>query len=652
MKKSLLTSVFFLSVLIQVNAQNYFDDFGKINLTELGMTTYNRDNLAEAVVLYDIGKTYFLMYDDGIHFAFERITRIKILSKAGLKYAEVEIPYYIDNEGVEKILDIQGNTYNFENNTPKISRLDPKNIFEEKISDQWRQKKFAMPDVKEGSVIEYRYSIESPFLFNLRDWVFQSTIPTIYSEYTATMIPFYEYTFILQGASKFDVYKNTKGNFKNQYATVQYFDNIYTFGMKNIPAFKDEEYITSINDYIMKMDFQLSVIQYPGGAKKEIITTWPLLIQGLLKLNEFGLYMRSALKSSGEILSTLSLDSKTSKEKTEAIVNYVKSNYNWDGYSSKYANKTGKDFLKTKTGNSAAINLFLSALLTEAGIETYPVLLSTRDHGKIPMDYPFEQFLNYVIVLARIDNQDILLDATEPLSPFGMLPARCINEKGLIVDKEKVEWISLADNGISALTDSVFVSFNETLDSAYADISIQSNGHKALELRRIYHNDAKAFKDLCMKDGMESSSEIAIHNDLAIEKPFAYNYRVTAGVEKVGDKVLVAPFQGLTPEKNPLKLGFRSYPVDMVYSNSNQFVAIIDIPKGYRFMENNKDISIDNALVNIQYQTNIAADKLKITGTYTFKKPVYQPNEYYDLKSYFTKVVETFNNKIVFAKVI
>ncbi len=650
MKRSLLFFFLVVSLILSIQAQNYFDDFGKINLNELQMTTYNRDNLAEAVVLYDIGKTAFITGDFGIHFIFERITRIKILSKAGLKYAEIEIPYYVDNDGIEKMSDIQGITYNFDNNSPRTSRLDPKQVFDEKINENWRQKKFAMPDVKEGSVIEYRYSIESPFLFNLRDWKFQSTIPVVYSEYTTRMIPFYEYTYILQGASKFDVYKNVPGNFKNHYATVEYYDNIYTFGMKNLPAFRDEEFITSINDYIMKMDFQLSLIRYPGGATREIMTTWPLLIQSLLKLNEFGLYMKSVTKSSEELLAAMALGSKSNEDKTRTIINYVKSNFNWDGYSSKFANKSAKEFLKTKTGNSANINLFLASMLSEAGIESYPVLLSTRDHGKIPVDYPFEQFLNYVIVLARIDNKEILLDATEPLSPFGMLPARCINEKGLVVIKEKTEWIQLANNGTSEEIDSVFISVNETLDSAFADIHVQSQGHKALELRRSYHNDADNLKEYCIKEGIELRSEIAVKNEQSIENPFIFDYKVKTAVEIVGDKLLITPFPGLTPSQNPLKVGFRSYPVDMVYSNANSFTAVIDIPKGYRYVESKKNVSVDNALINIQYQIENSTDKLKITGSYTFKKPVYLPHEYYDLKSYFTTIIETFNNKLVLVK--
>jgi len=57
-----------------------------------------------------------------------------------------------------------------------------------------------MPDVRIGSVIEYSYKILSPYIFNLRNWAFQNTIPVMYSEYSTSMVPFYDYVSNLQGA--------------------------------------------------------------------------------------------------------------------------------------------------------------------------------------------------------------------------------------------------------------------------------------------------------------------------------------------------------------------------------------------------------------------------------------------------------------------
>jgi hypothetical protein len=627
-------------------------EFGKLNMDEINLKTYDRDKVAEAVVLYDIGNTYFSYeYEAGFEIMFERTTRIKVLSKAGIKYGEVAVPYFRNDDAHESVYEIDGYTYNLDDNQVKISRLNPDNVYVEKVNDNWSLKKFAMPDVKEGSVIEYKYKTSSPFYFNFQDWTFQGKIPEVYSEYTVRMIPFYEYSYIFQGAAKFDYYNNHKDNLKKSVGSAEYVDNIFTFGMKNVPAFRDEDYITSVNDYIMKLDFQLAAVHHMNGSTENIITTWPMLIDDLLKDNDFGLYMKSVSKNSTEILASLDLATPSLNEKAQRIYKYVKANYNWDGINDMQTRKSYKEFLKTKTGNTANINLFLCSLLNSAGIYACPVLLSTRDHGKIPGEYPFRQFINYVIVMARIDTTDIMLDATEPLSRFGMLPARCINNSGLIVVKDKTQWIPLIDQIESELSDSGHISFNEALDSIVIDYNLLATGHRGLDYRSSYQDDPEEFKKRFYTDEMVIKKEITVKNEHTAELPFIHFYSASLPVEMVGDKLLVSLFPGLVPEENPLKLPFRSYPVDMIYKNKHSFYTTLDIPEGYKYFSQNKTVLVDNNLVSIQYKIEEKENQLVIAGSYEFKKPVYLKHEYYDLKSFMTRIVETFNDKIVLVKI-
>lgn len=633
-------------------AQDRDKDFGKINIEEVSKTTYDLDKIAEAAVLYDLGNAFFTWdQDNGFTIIFERSTKIKILSKAGFKYGEVEIPYYKEKQQKEVVYDIEAYTYNLENGSPSISKLNKDNIFDEKTSENWYRKKFAMPDIKEGSVIEFRYKIESPYFFNFREWSFQSRIPEVYSEFTIRMIPFYEYHCILQGASKCDYSKNVVEFEKKRIGDIEYKEKTFVFGMRNVPAFRDEDYITSMNDYIMKMEFQLGVVHYLTGAKQEIITTWPDFIQKILKMDEFGLYMKSVSKISADMLNSLGISAEPDLKKAETIFKFVKSNYNWNGSSDKFASQTVREFMKTKTGNSADINLFLCAMLNEAGIQAHPVLLSTRSHGKIRVDYPFQKFINYVIVTARFDSMDVMLDATEPLGSFGLLPARSINEKGLIVNTEKTEWTALVDDAHSEVADSSYIAFNDDLDSAYIDCNLRSIGHNGLQCRREFQNDSAGFKKKCFTEGLESKGEVNVQNAYTSELPFIYDYKASMEVENVGGKLLVVPFPGLTMTENPLKLPFRSYPVDMVYKTKHSFVTRIDIPEGFTYLEQIKPVFIDNNLVSIQYQIEIKDKEIVVSGFYEFKKPVYSRFEYNDLRSYMTKIVETFNNKIVLEKI-
>ncbi len=74
------------------------------------------DKDAEAVVLFNIGKSRFEQTENFFDIVFERTTRIKILSEAGMKWAEVKIPYAKEENTYEQVYDIEAVSYNLENN--------------------------------------------------------------------------------------------------------------------------------------------------------------------------------------------------------------------------------------------------------------------------------------------------------------------------------------------------------------------------------------------------------------------------------------------------------------------------------------------------------------------------------------------------------
>ena len=87
-----------LSSLITLKAQSFSKEFGKIGIDEKELTQYAPDESAVAVVLFDIGKSHFVRIGNSFEVVFERTTRIKILSNAGLDWAEVEIPFYQEGQ--------------------------------------------------------------------------------------------------------------------------------------------------------------------------------------------------------------------------------------------------------------------------------------------------------------------------------------------------------------------------------------------------------------------------------------------------------------------------------------------------------------------------------------------------------------------------
>lgn len=648
-----LLSALLTICIVKLNAQEISHTFGAVSNEEMLLEHYEQDPEAGALVLFDIGKAVFTNDDNGFDIQFVRTKRIKIYDKTGLDQAEIAIPYYQDGFGkTEIVTDIEAYTYNMEFGRVVKHSLDKKNIFVEKRTERWFLKKFALPQVKEGSVIEIKYTLKTPFKYNLPDWEFQDKIPTLYSEYEARMVPFYEYSYILQGANKFDHFEAyEQPGVTRQFGVHEFKEMTYKFVMKDVPAFKDESYISSINDYIVKLDFQLAKITNYQGVQLDIITTWPKLNNELLKHTNFGKFINASEKAAKKILeSELYLSGKTETEKCEAIVNYVKSSFTWDGYSAKYAQKSTKDLLKEKAGNSAEINLFLIGMLKAAGLESNAVLVSTRSHGKIPVDYPFEHFFNDLISIVKIDGKYILTDATEDLLQYNRIPYRTINDKGLMVVKDGEYWVTLNQNNTSIQQEDLKLNLLPNEDSVAAKMSRKMTEYIAFNFRSSYQNKKEAISTGLVKEGFYQVNAVETENYKELNDPYSISFESKTPVEKFENRIFVSPFLNLPMSENVLKQEKRVYPIDMVIQTRRIFKSELVLPETYTVAKLPDSYPIDDELIQINYTTRLNEGTIYTQGSYFFKKAVYQPEEYATLKKHLDKLVQVFNSKIVLSK--
>lgn len=633
-----------------LNGQDFSKEFGKIGGHEFQLQKYTKDKTAEALVLFDIGKSHFRRTDNSFDVIYERSTRIKIFSEAGIEWSEVEIPFYHEGGIYEKIYDIEAYTYNIEDGIISKTPLDATNTFDEKTNDYWNVKKFALPNVKEGSIIEYRYKISSQYKFNLRDWEFQWEIPVLYSEYEVKMIPFYEYTYLMQGRSKFDAQSThiDKG-LSRQFGSTTFQDLVHNFVMLDLPAFKDEEFISSINDYIIKIDFQLARINYTTGTSVDILTTWEKMIEELTKHQDFGKYAGKFEKLAPKLIDKNLLSGKTEQEQFDLIIDYIKGNYSWNKYNGKYATKPPNKMVTEKYGNCADLNLLAVGLLNGFGIEAYPVLISTRNNGMIKYDYPYSHFFNYVIVMAYIDGKPVLSDATRVLGLNNRIPARCINDKGLIINKEAVDWVTLRGSIPSAIA--TIIEIDVSSSSQNAAITQLSTEYDAQYFREGYSDKESIVDELNdSKIYMLSESSIEVENRDNRNKPFSLKYQVTSSPEVVNEKIYLNPFLNEVLSDNPLKQQTRSYPIDMNYPKKRTYRSTIQIPEGFQIEYLPKEVKIKNDQFELNYSVSNDDEKLNIELSYYFRNSIYPANDYVKIKYYFKEIINKGSEKIVFSK--
>lgn len=646
--------VIMVCLFIQFSAQgqNNFKDFGSISKAEIELKEYDRDKDAEALVLWDVAKSYFVQIDGSFEIVFERTTRIKVFSESGIRWSEVEIPFYQEGGIFEIVYDIEACSYNFENGVISKTPFDVNNAFDERVNNHWNIKKFVVPNVKEGTIIEYRYKIKSQYMFNLWDWRFQWRIPVAYSEYEVKMVPFYEYSWSLQGANNFDskISYVDKGlsKFLGPYS---YQDMVHKYIMKDVPAFNSEEFISSINDYIIKLDFQLAKIIYPDGATVKVMSTWEEMNNEFLKHRDFGKYIQKSEKVAKKLLDSESLNGKSEREKFDIIIEYVKNNFNWNKIYSKYASKTPDKFVEDKFGNCADINLFTIGLLNASGIDSKPILISTRNNGKIKSNYPYMHSFNYVIIMANVDGNNILTDATEVLGLNDRIPLRCINDKGLIIQKDKVDWIDLECLFPSQLTTDIEIEISDN-SAINASITKHATEYDALYFRTNYTDDLKKVKNNLDATGfLIVDTTIVVQNQMNKELPYILSYNHISKPEFVNDKIYLSPFLNETISDNPLKQKDRTYPIDMIYPKQRIFNSKILIPEGYTVEYLPSDKNMDNNLFELLYSARSEDNQILISLNYFFKQSVYSATDYSLIKYYFNEIVKKGNDKIVLTRI-
>nr|MBP6826639.1 DUF3857 domain-containing protein [Saprospiraceae bacterium] len=126
-----------------LSAQDAPMKYGKIPKEDLEMKVYGSDTAAAALVLCDYGKLTFDFPDGRPQIKLEKHKRIKILKRAGFDQGDIFIPYY--------------KTGNIRNLKAQVVAPDgketdvlKKDIFDEKVNDNFLRIRFAFPNLSEG----------------------------------------------------------------------------------------------------------------------------------------------------------------------------------------------------------------------------------------------------------------------------------------------------------------------------------------------------------------------------------------------------------------------------------------------------------------------------------------------------------------------
>jgi hypothetical protein len=582
------------------------------------------------------------------------------------------IPLYNDGKGNnEKVSALKGVTYNMENGKVVETKLKNDAIFKEKQDANIDITKVTMPNVKVGSVVELSYAVRSEFIFNFQDWEFQSDIPIVWSEYRAIIPEYFRYEFYMQGylpitenertVAPGSISQVSKERTFNGYTSstsfsndkIDYKKNQNRWVMKDVPAFKAEPFITTHNDYISKINFELASVQYPNGQTQRYMGSWEDINTEYLESENFGKEVtgNGFLKKTVEEITS---GSSSTEDKMKVIVDYVKSNVEWDGYSRRYPTKALKKALDDKKGNSSEINLLLASMLEKAGIHVNPVLISTRDHGFVRETAPISSQFNYVICMATIGDKTYLLDATERLLPNNMLPERCLNGNGFVVAKEGFKWVKLQ----SPVKSRIFANAEVALQSSgelSCNLNVQRGGFEALASRKRYlsRDESEYVKEFVGQRPWEvTKKEIQNVKDIGLPVNEKYELQINEHVMATPDALYFNPFLLLRQEENPFKLETRAYPVDYGSTFERTYMSKVTIPEGYVIDElpPSKVMVLPGNAGKYTYSMVQSGNTIMLTSILNINQAIFPQNEYTGLREFYNQVVAKQAEQIVLKK--
>ena len=278
-----------------------------------------------------------------------------------------------------------------------------------------------------------------------------------------------------------------------------------------------------------------------------------------------------------------------------------------------------KETLQQGTGNNADINMLLIQSLKDVGLEAAPVVLRSRDQGKLPHNFPsFQKLTTFIVGIKQPTQQYAYVDASSAGGWFNALPATLLVDRArLLLKDKKSQWINLQK--ISKSQTTTIIEATLTADGVLkGELSSHYNG-----LAAVKH---------------KGDSEVI---------PFNIQGDVSDG------KISVCPFPPtLDLQHSKLEAGHRLMPVEFPCEESQQVTINITLPEGYVLENAPKPIaaSTPDKGVNGRYSVMIIEGKVQVQYLFSVSKVSHPESNYEALRGMFDMFDNFTKEKIVVIK--
>lgn len=645
MRKTLLLQLLFLAPVL-LWGQKPLPEPGPVTVADLKLSSCPFDPDAPAMVLFDIQEME--IDDDYINSRNETVrkVRIKIFSEKGYPHASVRIPY-LNKRGLGKIKKLQGVVYNLDA-SGKITtdKLDRSDFYKEKAMEYVGVMNFTFPHLKPGSIIEYSYTIiENNFEF-LRPWFIQDKIPVAFTSRAFTTPVGVRIIVRPYGTDSID---------QQYYLLKQDRFRRITFYKENIPAFKTEPYMSSVNDYLIRASFASVAAGgiYEYKNKSDIDRAWSIIGKRFLNSNYFESLVAPPIAGTEKII-----DSAKKNESNEERIRYV-----FEEVKKHFPNRADQtmeaDTLKAawdkKDATSAEINYILLNLLDRSGVRCFPLLVSTRNQGKVKKDLPSLGQMNGVNVLAFDSTRYFILDASIKSQSYHTPPLNILNRDALLLTPDSAQWVNIADER-PLLKQSIDV---------YADLTADGKLEGSATIQ--YFDYAKSYKlDTALQkenngddkflDKRPAGFKIITSKQEDTENPadpLTETIDFTYEPQNSGQFYFIDPQILTAKNKNPFPAEKRVTDVDLGCNQLYILTMQIHFPPAYQADHLPANMMIRAPDSSFFYKITYSADKeaVYISQLFEIKRAIFSKDEYAGILDFYKRMYALMAEEIILKKV-
>ena len=580
--------------------------------------------------------------------------RIKVLSEAGRKYADVQIPYYKE---VFTISDVHGRTIHTDGSIVEFQGKPFDKVVVKSKSLKVREKSFTLPDVQIGSILEYRYILRTengslwPPRWTLQNDLFQRKEHYRFVPYLGTIQMAHgeigsglAYTWMLPKSVEV---KKARDN--------------YELDLVNMPAFVEEEHMPPPERFKYYVRFYYKRISDIDQYWKEEGKYWNSDVEKFVG-KRHGI---------AEVVAGTVSPSDTPEQKVKKIYAYVEGldNLSFKPHRTEQEqkvlgvkdNRGAEDVLRQKSGDRQELTLLFVAMVRAAGIPAYAMYVSDRSEDVFEKTYLSFDQLDAFVAIVQLDGKDVFLDPGTKFCPYGILDWKYTGTQGIkqlpgggtvIAQTPQPDYMKALIKRVARLQ------LNDQ-GQVEGSLAIGFFGQEALT-RRIEASKTdevgrtKILEDE-VKSWLPSNAQVTVSKPpqwTEVEAPLIAEFKISSPMLMSGGKRVLLPtniFQFSRPpmfahpnRTQPIYFEYPSREVDDVHIKLPVTLQVESLPA-------NQDVKMEYAV----YRADRKHDKneIDITRDLAIGTFFFGPAEYKSLKTFFDKVKEGDDEQVLLKQV-